>query len=69
MPLEKRTKGSESGKLFRGEKTTVGQNRIQIDGRVALGKDEPVPVFPLGIIGFDGKTVEVKSGNKLRGGR
>ena len=38
--------------IFHREETTMCQGGVQTGGGVALGQDETVPVFPLGVLGI-----------------
>ena len=60
---------AQGGQLLRGEKAALGQGCIKGRGRMALGKDQPVPLGPGGVGGVDPHLPEVQKGQHLRDGQ
>ena len=56
---------AEGGQILHGEVAPEGQRAVQAGGGVALGEDEAIPVFPLGVLGVDAQLVEVQVGEQV----
>ena len=56
---------AQGGQVFHGEEATQGQCRIQAGSGVALGKNEAVTVFPLGIGRIHVHLLEVQIGKHI----
>lgn len=69
MALQPRVTLIEGRQLLDVEEPAQREHRVQPDGRMPLGKDEPVPVGPVGLLRSDPQLTEVETDQKIHHGQ